>query len=332
MSALRFVPYQGLGDIPNVIVDGSPTASTMLTLSHWPGSPTPVDLLDDLSAQIAFHAIDRPGRLDGIEAVSNNHFDQDGLASAYALLFPDDAQARRDRVIDVARAGDFGTFRDRDSMRIAIAIAAMEDPDRSPLERATFAMGYAEQCGRLYEAVLPRFGGMLDDVEALRPLWEREDTHLGESLDAIAKGIVRIVEHPALDLAIVTVPDDWTDAVTTRFTISRSEAVHPAAVNQATDCFRVALLHGHRYRVEMRYESWVMYRSRPVLSRPDLRDLAARLDDLDPGAVWSADRPGALTPILRSERDSTISPEQFVAELQRFLATAPPAWDPYASA
>ena len=76
MHALRFVAYDHLGDTPNVVVDGSPTASTRLTLSHWPGSPTPVDLLADLSAQIAFHALDRPASLfDGIEAVSNNHFD-----------------------------------------------------------------------------------------------------------------------------------------------------------------------------------------------------------------------------------------------------------------
>ncbi len=325
------MPYHQLGDIPNVIVDGSPTASTVLTLSHWPGSPTPGDLLDDLSAQIAFHALDQLGRLAGIEAVSNNHFDQDGLASAFALLHSDEARARRAQLIDVARAGDFATFDDRNSMRIAIAIAAMEDPDRSPLERATFEGGYAEQCGRLYEAVLPRVGVMLDDVSSTKALWEREDAHLGESLDAIAAGVVRIDEHPDLDLAIVTVPEDWSESVTTRFTISRNEAVHPAAVNQSTSCFRVALLRGHQYRVEMRYESWVMYRSRAVLPRPDLRDLATQLDDIDAEAVWSADRPGALTPILRSERDSSITPEQFVGTLRRFLATAPAAWDPYAS-
>lgn len=331
MTALRFVPYDELGDTPNVIVDGSPTASTVLTLSHWPGSPTPIDLLDDLSAQIAFHALDHPGRLDGIEAVSNNHFDQDGVAAAYALLRPDEALRRRARVIDVARAGDFGTFEDRDSMRIAIAIAAMEDRDRSPLDPATFEGGYPEQCGRLYRAVLPRLGEMIDDVESLRPLWEREDAHLGESLDAIARGVVRIEEDPALDLAVVTVPEGWSEEVITRFTISRSAAVHPAAVNQSTSCFRVAVLQGQRYRVEMRYESWVMYRSRPVLPRPDLRDLAAQLNDTD-GTTWTADRPGALTPTLSSDGESSIEPTSFVDALQRFLATAPPAWDPYASA
>src|SRR5262245_17179276 len=88
-ALMRFVPYHLLGDTPNVVVDGSATDSTVLTLSHWPGSPTPEELLDDLSAQIAFRALERPGLLDGIEAVSNNHYDQDGLVSAFTLLEPE---------------------------------------------------------------------------------------------------------------------------------------------------------------------------------------------------------------------------------------------------
>lgn len=39
MLPLRFVPYQRLGEEPNVVVDGSPTDSTALTLS--PSSTRP---------------------------------------------------------------------------------------------------------------------------------------------------------------------------------------------------------------------------------------------------------------------------------------------------
>jgi hypothetical protein len=35
---LRFEPYESTTGIPNVVVDGSPNASTVLTLTHWPGS------------------------------------------------------------------------------------------------------------------------------------------------------------------------------------------------------------------------------------------------------------------------------------------------------
>ncbi|MBK9970649.1 MAG: hypothetical protein IPP16_07900 [Acidimicrobiaceae bacterium] len=79
MSTLRFVPEHAIAGIPNVVVDGSPNADTVLTLSHWPGSPTPPELRDDLSAQIAFRALSEPERFAGVEAVTNNHFDQDGI-------------------------------------------------------------------------------------------------------------------------------------------------------------------------------------------------------------------------------------------------------------
>ncbi len=314
---MHFVPYHLLDGRPNVVVDGGPTVGTVLTLSHWPGSPTPVDLLDDLSAQIAFRALDRPELLAGLEIVSNNHFDQDGLTSAFTLVDPVGALARRDQVIDVARAGDFATFVDRDSMRIAFALAAWADPDRSPLDAATFLGDYDDQCGRLYEALLPRVTELLDAPEPLRPWWEAEDAHLTESLAAIEHGVVTVEERPELDLAIVTVPEAWAERMTTRFTIARTEALHPAAINAVTDRLRIATLQGSRCQVECRYETWVMFRSRPVMARPDLRLLADRLNGEEAGeARWRADAPGALTPSLRLDRgESGLGPERFRAEL-----------------
>ena len=332
---MRFVPCHQLDGRPHVVVDGGPTEGTVITLSHWPGSPTPIELLDDLSAQIAFHALDRPGVLDGVERleiVTNNHFDQDGLASAFALIDPEAAQARRARTIDVARAGDFATFVERDSLRIAFALAAWADPQRSPLESSVFDGDYEDQCGRLYEALLPRMPELLDAPETLRPWWETEDAHLTESLAAIERGEVTVEERPDIDLAIVTVPEAWANRMTTRFTIARSEALHPAAVNAVTDRLRIATVQGDRSRVECRYETWVMFSSRPVMPRPDLRVLADRLNDDEPGdARWRADAPGALTPSLWLQLgDSGLGPERFRAELERFLADAEGAWNPFA--
>ncbi len=331
MQHLRFVPYQELGELPNVVVDGGPVASTRLTLSHWPGSPTPVELLDDLSAQIAFRALARPELFEGVSAVSNNHVDQDGLASAFTLLEPSAAVERRDRVIDIARAGDFATFEDRDSIRVAFALAALADPARSTLDPAVFAGSYDEQCAALYIELLGRFVELADDADATRRLWEAEDAHLDESIRAIERGVVGVEEDPALDLVVVTVPESWVDRMTTRFAINRADAVHPAAIHRASSCLRVALIQGRRYRVEMRYESWVMYRSRPVLPRPDLRVLAARLNEgAGGGSGWTADPPGALTPVLRSpESGEPLAPEGFRAQLEQFLRHAPAAWDPY---
>jgi hypothetical protein len=330
VPSLRFLAYHLLGDVPNVVVDGSPVPSTRLTLSHWPGSPTPDDLLDDLSAQIAFRALDRPDLLDGVEAVSNNHFDQDGLMSAYALLEPGAALARRDLVIDVASAGDFATFHDRTAMRIAMAIAAFDDPRRSPLPPEVFEHGDEQQCAALYEALLPRCTELLDDPESVRHLWEDEDAHLTDSLDAIDAGQVRLTEEPELDLAVCVVPEPWADRAVTRFTISRSAALHPAAVPNRTSRMRVVTSHGGEHRLECRYETWVMFRSRPLAPRPDLRLLAARLDEAEGRATWHADAPGALTPALAPQHGTDLSLDTFLGEVRAFLAAAAPAWDPFA--
>ena len=228
---LRFVPYHELGDRPNVVVDGAAAPSTVLTLSHWPGSPTPPELLDDLSAQIAFHALAEPERFAGVDLVSNNHFDQDGLVSVFALVDPDAATgaagtARRPRPAPATS----GRSTSRDAIRLAFAVAAFEDPARSPLDADVLSGSYEQQCGRLYEVLLPRLPQLVDHPESVRPLWEDEDARLSESLEAIERR-----RHPdrgaarRVDLAVVTVPTAWGDRAATPLH-------HPRARRPCTRC------------------------------------------------------------------------------------------------
>jgi Family of unknown function (DUF6687) len=163
-------------------------------------------------------------------------------------------------------------------------------------------------------------------------LWEAEDAHLGASIAAIEEGVVRIDEHPALDLAVVHVPEAWALRTAHRFTQRQTDAVHPMALDNATECTRVLVAQGRRYRLELRYESWVMFVSRPIAPRPDLRPLAAALSELEPdGTRWTADPPGALTPQLRHDGDeSGLAPDVVQAQVEDYLATAPAAWDPFA--
>jgi hypothetical protein len=327
---LRFVPFHELDDrMPNVVVDGAAGPGTELVLSHWPRSATPTVVLDDLSAQIAFRALEHPSWFDSIDVVSNNHFDQDGLVSAYALIDPDGARARQDRLTDLARAGDFGTFAVRDAARIAIAIAVMADAEQSPVAAELVGLAGDARTGRLYELVLPRLPELVDDPAGVEPLWRDEDAHLADSIAAIESGSVLVEEDPVLDLAFVTVPDRWPVRPTHRFTRRQADACHPMAINQATTCSRVLVHHGDAHHLELRYEGWVMFQSHPVPARPDLRDLAMRLDGLEGVAgTWSAEPPDALTPSLRTAA-SPLAPAVVRREVTRFLGEAPPAWSPF---
>ena len=51
---LPYLPVEELEGRPHVIVDGAARSGSVLTLSHWPQSPTPVGLARDLSAEIVF--------------------------------------------------------------------------------------------------------------------------------------------------------------------------------------------------------------------------------------------------------------------------------------
>jgi hypothetical protein len=284
---VRYVPYGELAGIPNVVVDGARHADSLLVLSHWPKSGSPRELRDDLSAQIAFHYLDRPDLHVDAEAVSNNHFDQDGMMSMYALVDPDAARARRARAIDVARMGDFDTYEDRGSARIAWTIAVL-------------ASEVEAQGGDPYAELLPRTAELLDDPDGHREHWAEEDEHLARSEAAVASGVVGIEEVPDLDLAVVTVPADWTPQPAHFFTPIVGQAVHATAVHNATERSRILYVRGDRYLFQYRYETWVQYASRRPLQRVDLTELAAELSADEPGSpTWVFDPVGRIAAELK---------------------------------
>lgn len=310
---MRYVDYEASVGAPNVVVDGSPNAGTVLCLTHWPGLPSAEpSLTADLSAQMALRYVDRGMDLHGdAEIVTNNHFDQDGLAGVYALVAPEQALHHRDLLEDIAAAGDFATYRDRRAARVSAAISST---------------GLLTQ-GDPYPVGLEHLPLMMDDIEAYRDLWADDDERLTKSERAVDSGLVKFDEETELDLGIVTVdasvPRTWGH----RFTGQRYTGIHPMAVHNATDMSTIALLHGQRFTMTHRYETWVQYQSRPRRQRVALLPLARALTEIDL-VKWRADAVGALTPTLSHEADSSLSATAFIELVRGHLQTAPPAWDP----
>lgn len=330
--SLHFVAYEELDQTPNIVVDGSGNAATVITLSHWPKSGTPQALKADTSTEIVFNYLASSRFHAAASAASNNHFDEDGLAGIYALIEPEAASPMRDLVVGVAHAGDFATYRDRQAARVAFTVSAFADPQQSPLDRAIFEMPYANQCAVLYQELLPRFGEMLAHTERFRRYWETEDQILTDSEQALSHGDVIIEELPQVDLAIVRIAEGRAPNPIHRFTWVSKETCHPMAIHNATHCKRVLMQQGRRYALVYRYESWVQFMSQPPLPRVDLAPLTEALSaDETNGARWTFDGVSDLTPrmTLIGDRESSIPPEAFTARVVEFLATAAPAWDPY---
>jgi hypothetical protein len=263
------VPYSELVGLPHVICDGATRKSTVLTLSHWPSSGTPPELLRDLSAEIALAYLRSPEHhVDAsVDAVSNDHFDIDGFMSVWALCNPDAALADPSLVAEVARAGDFACTDDRRAARIAFALGSFRTGAEKPTER--------------YLDLLPRFAELAANIEDHAALWTAEDEAMDRTEAAFAAGQITIEEDVDLDLAVVTIDPSlflWGEH---RFSILGRSPCHPIPVHNRTDRFRVLYRQGDWFGLVYRFESWVQYQSRQALPRVVLTGLAAELTALD---------------------------------------------------
>jgi hypothetical protein len=330
------VPYGHLDGAPNVVVDGSPAPGTVLCLSHWPGIGGPPEFAADLSAQMAFLYLRAFDRHRGASAVSNNHFDQDGLVSVFALAAPEDALTRRGLLVEVARAGDFAVTDSRAAARISMVISAYADPARSPLQN--LPTQYDDLTALLYDELLARLATLCDHHDRFRAIWAEEDATLRASETMISTGAVKIEEMPDVDLAIVTVPEDAPSGGGHRFGGQWVSGLHPMAVHNATERGALLTRQGRRYKFTYRYESWVQYRTRDVRPRVDLTLLSERLNAAErDSTMWVAEPVSGLTPTLfmsgdansDTEVESSIDPERFVTLVESHLRAELPAWDPY---
>ena len=285
---MRFLPYDDASSEPNVIVDGTANDRTLITLSHWRRSGTPADLMADTSTAIVFNYLDRPDLHVPADVISNNHFDEDGLVGIYALLEPAAAASRRQLLIDVAQAGDFGVCTSRRAARIAFAISAHTDRATSPLPPPLFDLSAPQVEEGLYRGLLDVLPRLLADVDGYRSLWGPEDAALTRTEGLFDGGRIAIEEQPELDLAVVRGPaaDEW----------------HPMAVHTRTAATRLLLVHGPRVEFRYRYESWVQMTSRRPALRVDLTALAAELTRED-GAdgQWRFEGVEHVTPRLYRE-------------------------------
>lgn len=329
--ALRFVPYREAASRPNIVVDGAPLPSTVLTLSHWPVNATPAPYKRDTSTETALAYVQRcdPRRVAGV--VTNNHFDEDGLLSMFVVTQPALAKRHAGLLADAARAGDFGMFRARAAARLCFVIEAHADPKLSPLPRASFRGSPAAQVTALYQRLLPRVPGFLTRLDSYRRYWEAQDEHLDAGEDLIASGRVTVEEEPDLDLAIVRIPADLPPRTVWRYLRRERAAVHPFAIHNATRCARLLRVQGRRIEFQYRYESWLQIQSRRPALRVDLTGMCRWLNRRERNGTWAWEDTLAIAPrlFLTNGASSSLAPQIVLRTLRQHLRSEPPVWDPH---
>jgi hypothetical protein len=328
----RYEPYPQVGDRPNIIVDGAPLESTVLTLSHWPNNHTDPSLRRDTSTATVFAYLDAPELHRDVPIVSNNHFDEDGLFSMFGIINPSLALEYRDLLAGAALAGDFGLYAEKDAVRLCFVIESYCDPEASPLPPDTFRGCEARRVASLYRAMLERVPELAHDLDVLEPFWRDQFTHLEFSDELFESGRVTIDEYADSDLAVIHIPPELPPRTVRRYLEAEQAAVHPFAIHNRTDCNRLLRITRQRYELQYRYESWVQFASRRPALRVSLASLVDELNEIErsPGE-WCAEAATEVAPRLYLDGvdQSSLAPERFIELVRAHLATAPIAWDPW---
>src|SRR5216117_3884291 len=127
---MRFEFYnEGIESVPKLSVDG--IVPNSVHFSHWEGNQTPADVKADTSTEIALNLVASPNRgklTQGIDLVTNNHFDTDGVLSVWTMLTGERALALRAKLISAAEAGDFCELSTEDAVRASIVIQGSDSP------------------------------------------------------------------------------------------------------------------------------------------------------------------------------------------------------------
>ncbi|MDQ3745869.1 MAG: hypothetical protein M3444_15950, partial [Acidobacteriota bacterium] len=294
---MRFEFYnEGLADVPKLSVDG--TVGNAIHLSHWQGNETPSRLRADTSTEIALNFVAAPDREEiarGVELVTNNHFDTDGVLSVWTVLAGVRALDLREQLIAAAEAGDFSEFTGERAVRASITIQGGDSPVvegvASPLARQ-LAGGADVDEGGAYALVLPEVERVLTRTDEFEPLWRDEWARIERALESFARGRSRVSEDEAARLSVVTLDPEIYGA--SGFKPTRHAAPYTAVAHNARgEIFLVATPYaaGWAYRIDYPYYSWAETVRRARVARRNLSGLVGRLNVLERGrGVWKADR------------------------------------------
>jgi hypothetical protein len=295
---MRFEFYHsGLDNVPKLSVDG--TVSNSVHLSHWQGNETPAEVKADTSTEIALNVIASPNKNEltqGIELVTNNHFDTDGVLSVWTMLNGERALELRDKLIPAAEAGDFSEFTNENAIRASIAIQSSDQPITagdgcSPLARQ-LAGAAVDDDARAYELVLPEVERLLTRTDEYENLWRRPWQQIETSINSFERGASSVEEFAVARLSLITISRDVFGA--SGFDPARHAAPFTAISRYAKgQLFLIAIPYqnGWAYRIDYPYYSWAETIVRPRIERRNFAPLLSRLTQMESrnAGQWALD-------------------------------------------
>jgi len=294
---MRFEYYSdAIAGVPKLSVDG--TVSNAIHFSHWKGNETPQSVKADTSTEIALNLVAAPDRdelTQGIDLVTNNHFDTDGVLSVWTVLTGERALELRDKLIAAAEAGDFSEMSTQAGVRASIVIQGSESPidedAGSPLAQQLAGEPVSDDA-RAYELVLPHVERVLTHTNDYATLWCDPWNRIALALDSFAKGRSRVDEDREAKISLVTLaPEIFSSS---GFKPTRHCAPFTAISHHARgEVFLIATPFdgGWAYRIDYPYYSWAETIVRPRIERRDFSSLVDTLNGMEKSAAgrWRVD-------------------------------------------
>ena len=295
---MRFEFYtEALDSVPKLSVDG--TVDNSIHFSHWEGNRTPTEVKADTSTEIALNLAASPNRAqltNGIELVTNNHFDTDGVLSVWTVLNGERALPYRDLLIAAAEAGDFSEYSSDDGVRVSIAIqgsdqASPNNDDGSPLARQIAGVEVDDDA-RAYELVLPRVEHLLTHINDYESLWRDGWNSVAAAIESFEQGKSRVTEYSDGKISLITLAPELFDG--SGFSPTKHSAPFTAISKFARgELFLIAIpaSGGWFYRIDYPYYSWAETVVRPRIERRDLSGALNLLNDKESNrdGRWQAD-------------------------------------------
>ena len=338
---MRFEFYtEALDNVPKLSVDG--TVDNSIHFSHWQGNTTPAEVKADTSTEIALNLVASPNRAsltNGIELVTNNHFDTDGVLSVWTVLTGERALAHHDLLIAAAEAGDFSEHSSDDGVRVSIAIqgsdqASPNNDDGSPLARL-LAGAEVDDDARAYELVLPEVERLLTNINDYESLWREGWQSVAAAIESFERGKSSVTEYSDSKISLVTLAPELFDGA--GFSPTKHAAPYTAISKFAKgELFVIAIptSGGWFYRLDYPYYSWAETVVRPRVQRRDLTTALQLLNakEMNSGGRWQTDNREMTSAVKFLDNSGTLSesriePDQVAHVLKSSftLAAAPSA-------
>ena len=333
---MRFEFYHsGLDDTPKLSVDG--TVSNSIHFSHWKGNETPAEVKADTSTEIVLNLVASPNKNEltqGIELVTNNHFDTDGVLSVWTALAGERALELRDKLIPAAEAGDFCEITNEAGVRASIVIQGSDQPgpgDESGSPLACYLAGEKiDDDPRAYELVLPEVERVLTRTDDFEHLWRGAWQKTAAAIESFEHGASTATEYADSGLSLVTLaPEIFSPA---GFDPARHAAPYTAISRYAKgSLFVIAtpLKSGWAYRIDYPYYSWAETIVRPRVERHDFSQVLTELNQLESEreGVWKLDNNEMTSAIKFLGSDGTLAaskltPDEVAGSFQTALMSA----------